>query len=184
MNRQKHFHAKQNGAALVISLIILLIMTIVGIQSMESTSLEEKMSGNFRDRTIAFQSAEAGLAAAEVYMSLYAERPLPEDTPEIWEYGALDFSQAETWQNAIENNIGITGDDQLWSSPPRYFIEERGSTNVDVDIGKGGAEAGGDAAIGSDTAQVWIYRFTAIGFGASQNSRVILQANFEKVYEQ
>ncbi|HEC59907.1 MAG TPA: hypothetical protein ENI24_10115, partial [Methylophaga sp.] len=64
----KHHLVKQQGVVLVISLIMLLIMTILAISSMSTTILEEKMSGNFKDRNMAFQAAEAGLRAGESYL--------------------------------------------------------------------------------------------------------------------
>lgn len=56
---------QQKGAVLVVSLIMLLIMTLIGLSSMRTTILEEKMAGNYRDRNIAFQAAEAALLDAE-----------------------------------------------------------------------------------------------------------------------
>jgi type IV pilus assembly protein PilX len=57
--------ASQNGAVLVVSLIMLLLMTLIGISAMQSTVLEEKMAGNFKDKNIAFQAAESALRDAE-----------------------------------------------------------------------------------------------------------------------
>ena len=56
--------AHQSGAVLIISLIMLLLLTLIGTTSMQSTSLEEKMAGNMRDKNLAFQAAESALAAA------------------------------------------------------------------------------------------------------------------------
>jgi type IV pilus assembly protein PilX len=55
----------QSGAVLIISLIMLLLLTLIGTSSMQSTSLEEKMAGNMRDKSLAFQAAESALKAAE-----------------------------------------------------------------------------------------------------------------------
>lgn len=56
---------KQSGAALVISLIILSIVTILGVSSMQSSSTELKMAASLRDRGIAFEAAEAALVIVE-----------------------------------------------------------------------------------------------------------------------
>jgi type IV pilus assembly protein PilX len=56
---------KQQGIVLVISLIILLLLSLLGITSTQNTGLEEKMAGNTHDKAIAFQAAEAALQAAE-----------------------------------------------------------------------------------------------------------------------
>lgn len=55
----------QRGAALIISLILLVLITMVGVASLRNVVLEEKMASNFYDRSLAFQSAEAGLRAGE-----------------------------------------------------------------------------------------------------------------------
>ncbi len=60
---------KQQGVVLVISLIMLLVMTLIGITGMNTTILEEKMAGNFRDKGIAFQAAESALKTAELILS-------------------------------------------------------------------------------------------------------------------
>ena len=56
----------QKGVSLLIVLLLLLIMTLLGIAGLRSTIMEEKMSSNLLDRSIAFQSVEAALREAEV----------------------------------------------------------------------------------------------------------------------
>ena len=51
--------SKQSGSALIISLMILIVMTLIGITGMGTSGLEEKMAGNDRDAALAFQAAEA-----------------------------------------------------------------------------------------------------------------------------
>lgn len=51
----------QRGAALIMSMVILLILTLLGITAMGTSSLEEKMSGNTQEITRAFEAAESGL---------------------------------------------------------------------------------------------------------------------------
>ena len=60
----------QNGVALIVSLIILLILSILGVQSLQTSTLEEKMAGNFRDNKV----AEALTRRAS---------PMTERTPEV-----------------------------------------------------------------------------------------------------
>lgn len=57
--------SRQYGAVLVVSLIMLLLLTLIGVTGMQTTSMEEKMAGNTRDRSIAFQAAESALRDAE-----------------------------------------------------------------------------------------------------------------------
>jgi type IV pilus assembly protein PilX len=65
----------QCGVVLVVSLIMLLLLTLIGLSAMQSTGLEEKMAGNMRDRNIAFQAAEAALRDAESDISSTAATP-------------------------------------------------------------------------------------------------------------
>jgi type IV pilus assembly protein PilX len=56
----------QTGVVLVISLIILLLLTLIGLSAIQTSALEEKMVGNLRDKSLAFQAAESALRAAEL----------------------------------------------------------------------------------------------------------------------
>lgn len=51
----------QQGAALVMALVILLILTLLGVTAMGTSSLEEKMAGNIQEATRAFEAGESGL---------------------------------------------------------------------------------------------------------------------------
>ncbi|MDQ8024373.1 MAG: PilX N-terminal domain-containing pilus assembly protein [Moraxellaceae bacterium] len=55
----------QRGIALLVVLILLLIMTLLGLASLRGTLLEERMSGNLFDRSLAFQAAETALRQGE-----------------------------------------------------------------------------------------------------------------------
>lgn len=55
----------QRGASLVVVLLLLLVVTLLGLASMRSTLLQERMAGNLIARGNAFQVAEAVLREAE-----------------------------------------------------------------------------------------------------------------------
>jgi type IV pilus assembly protein PilX len=63
---------RQRGAALVIGLILLLVLTLLAVSGMNSASLEFVMAGNEQYRTNAFEAAEAGI---EQSMSLGTFNP-------------------------------------------------------------------------------------------------------------
>lgn len=56
---------RQSGAALISGLIFLVVLTMIGVTSARMSTLEERMSGNMRDRSIAMQAAELALRDAE-----------------------------------------------------------------------------------------------------------------------
>lgn len=58
-------HSRQSGAALISGLIFLVVLTMIGVTAARMSTLEERMSGNMRDRSIAMQAAELALRDAE-----------------------------------------------------------------------------------------------------------------------
>jgi type IV pilus assembly protein PilX len=54
----------QRGAALVFSLLILLVLTILGVAALRTSTLEQMMAGNTQDQTRAFTAADTGLIRA------------------------------------------------------------------------------------------------------------------------
>ena len=56
--------ARQSGAVLVVALLFLMIITMLGVASLQSTSSEERMAGNSRDSNTALTAAEAALRDA------------------------------------------------------------------------------------------------------------------------
>ena len=68
MNRQFYDIHKQAGAVFVTGLIFLMVLTLLGITVAKMATIEERMSGNMRDRMIAMQAAEMGLRYAEQHI--------------------------------------------------------------------------------------------------------------------
>ena len=66
--------AYQQGAALVVSLIMLVLMTLIGVTAMRVTTVQEKMVANSRDLNIAFQAAEAALLRGRNYIFMAKEQ--------------------------------------------------------------------------------------------------------------
>ena len=59
----------QRGAALLTALVFLVVLTLLGIGVYSTTTSEEKMARNFRDKEIALQSAEAALNEAKMLIN-------------------------------------------------------------------------------------------------------------------
>jgi type IV pilus assembly protein PilX len=59
------FPKKQQGMVLLISLVFLLLLTLVGVSSMQNATLQEKMAGSVTVRNQSFQGAEAILRMGE-----------------------------------------------------------------------------------------------------------------------
>src|SRR5262249_39147003 len=67
----------QRGISLVVVLLFLVMLSILGTTAIQTSSLEEKMTGNERDRQIAFEAAEGALrdAEREIFQSLGPTSP-------------------------------------------------------------------------------------------------------------
>ncbi len=53
--------ARQNGMALILTLVFLVMMTALGVSMLSSTRMGQDMSANFQETSRAFQTAETGL---------------------------------------------------------------------------------------------------------------------------
>jgi len=61
--------AHQSGVALLTALIFLVVLTFLGIGVFATTTSEEKMARNFRDKEIALHAAEAALNEAKILIT-------------------------------------------------------------------------------------------------------------------
>lgn len=164
----------QRGAVLIISLVILLLMTIIGITAMSTNSLEEKMAGNTRDLNLAFQAAESSLREAEA--TLAPPNPTlssPCGAPPCTAVIANFVTQTDTWWTANGEEYGANGG--LPTIPgvnqdPRYVIEALQSREDSRKQGSG-------PSTGLD-----FYRVTARGTGGTDAAEVILQTTFYRRY--
>ncbi len=75
------YRKKQSGVALIIGLIMLLLLSIIMINAVQVTTLEERMARNTQNHNIAFQSAESALREAEAYIQRSADGNDPVNNP-------------------------------------------------------------------------------------------------------
>jgi len=164
---------QQRGAILIISLIMLLVLTILGVTGMRTTVLEEKMAGNLRDKNLAFQAAETALRDGEdLVETLVATSSFNGSNGRL---GSADndpdfFNM--TW--ADNNSIEYTGTMPDVAAQPRYVVKFIKQVEGDT----GSLKVSG---YGNDRAStVSNFRVTAKGTGKSASSTVFLQAYYGK----
>ncbi|HHQ15129.1 MAG TPA: hypothetical protein ENK16_08860 [Chromatiales bacterium] len=58
-----HPPARQHGAALIVGLVLLMVLTVLAVSTMRTASLELMMAGNTQFRENAFQAAQSGIQA-------------------------------------------------------------------------------------------------------------------------
>jgi len=165
---------KQRGAVLFISLMMLLLMTLIGVSGMQTSILEEKMAGNFKDRNMALQAAESSLRAAEKYLNDTAILPeftgvtlghyLPTSSGEArWDDTIIDWSADTTDVIPYPNSL-----DSI-SAAPVYIIEEMPPVN----------EAGGSLETGVVLTNNY-YRVTTRATGGTDTAIVMLQSTYKR----
>ncbi len=168
---------RQSGVVLIISLIMLLLLSLIGVTGMQVTSFEEKMAGNSRNQNLAFQAAEAGLRGAENYLDSMV-LPSGFDGTEIGLLSEVtpdpSYNSLATWSasNSAEYSSGLA----IINSEPRYIIKYVRDVITDKNTGLnlGGY---GEKLSGS---QITVFRVTSRGTGGTDNARVILQSHYGK----
>lgn len=70
MRTPPNMHNSQRGMALLISLVFLLLLTLIGVSSMQNATLQEKMAGSVTLRNQSFQLAETNLRIGESAVQL------------------------------------------------------------------------------------------------------------------
>lgn len=174
----------QRGISLVVVLILLLVMTLIGIFSLRSGILQERMAGGAYDRSLSFEAAEQGLRVAEARIRAYpgnppfptsgcitsgtekglCARPTANQT-DLW--AGISCTETTPW---VELTTGFSAN----ARPPRYIIELMGPVPPPWNPGCG--KNPNDSCQMLDT-----YRVTACsGDPANGRAMTILQTTFIK----
>lgn len=160
------------------SLLFLLLLTLIGITSMNTGILQERMAGNMRDLDIAFQAAETSLRYGEDQLTaldpnvVCADAPVAGPVPDangVWASGMVDHDNPAWWstwgvllqQDAVKQVAEASED-------PRHAVEwlERvrdSAGNLDPD------------AYGKLPPSKLHYRVTARGVGKTPAAQVVLR---------
>lgn len=134
MRSQISSRARQRGISLMIVLILLLVTTMLGVVVLRGTLLEERMSANMYDRSLAFQAAESALrrAEAQVRAAVTAGNPIGVDCSAPATSCPLVPANAYTGNSAIWID-DATSTQVLSAGAPQYYIQfmgQRDSTDV------------------------------------------------------
>lgn len=187
-NRKKILQrrAAQRGAALVISMLILIVLTIIGVSAMQSTTIEERMARNMRDKAVAFQAGELALTAGENWIDTQLTRPIPVGTCaappcDVWDVDDINPGVAPWWQNKLHDQAfwqaqarSFTGPVSGVENAPRFVVEEQVFARDNLTIGTGPI-----------TGKTY-YRVTSRGAtgaptaGATDRAQVVIQSTFVK----
>lgn len=169
---------RQQGAVLVVSLIMLLVVTLIAVSGMQGTVMEEKMAGNTRDRNLAFQTTESALREAEIYIESLAS--LGGFTGSGGLYGLLDdepyYADEDTWAETDEHIVASAPHGSY--AAPRYFIK-----SYTIARGTEGALNLSGYGDNKGTGDVTVFNVTARGTGAgAESAEVILRTYYGRSF--
>ncbi len=60
---------RQRGISLLVVLLLLVVMSVLGVAVLRSSAMQERMSANLRDRSLATQAVENALATARANLA-------------------------------------------------------------------------------------------------------------------
>lgn len=166
---------RARGGTLIVGMLLLLLMSAVSLTSLKAIRTDERLAGNLQDRYLAFQAAEAALRAAEAILeqpalpSFQTTRGLyrfqDANVPDPFE---LTEANAQVYDLFTQAQTGITPR----PIPPRFIVEQ-----MEAGIEEGGSLVVGTRYVGDRRNS---YRITALGFGGSATTRVVLQSTFRR----
>jgi len=167
----------QNGAVLIVSMVILVALTMLGVTSMKSSLTELTMAGNIRESGLTFQAAESGLSFAEGIIDDTKSIPTTfDDSDGFLSATALDpdYLKESVWASAPTASVKLSN----IKSNPKFIIHYIGerSTNPNVDsIKLGEGYAGDQSGVTIDN-----FRVTSRGTGQTDGSSRVVQSYYAK----
>lgn len=170
-NKRAPKRRTESGAALVVALIFLLVMTLTAVVAMRTTTLEERMAGNARDRDKAFQAAEAALRDAENRLDPPPAISQFTNNSDGWYHFANNQAPAWNANGTFAGGTSLTYQANTLSglaSQPTYLVEEQQRARC----------PGDSTRVGSIESLPRIFRITAQGVGGDANTTVVLESLF------
>ncbi len=176
MNGRHHgraFRARQRGAALVVGLIFLAMLSLMGVAAYSVATQEERMSGNTRDRIRAFEAAEASLRDCEsVLAPIGGGLPVFDGSNGMYTAPAPDLPQQyemplSWWKTDANVRVIPTALPDV-SIQPRCIVEQVDDIEVRSEV----------RVAGSLPTTLTVYRVTAVGFGINANTTATVQSMY------
>lgn len=167
---------RQTGVVLVVSLVMLLLLTLIGVTGARVTGLDEKMAGNMRDRNLAFQAAESALKAGETATATTTISACPAASANpVGFYQSRDADcDGSVETTPIWNSINWSSQSVLYSGAladistnPRYIVEDMGLSCISPTTPCPAAD------------QRRNFRITARASGGTADSVVMLQSIYQ-----
>jgi type IV pilus assembly protein PilX len=175
MKNQMAGPAAQQGVSLIVALIMLIVLTLIGVSSMNTAIVELKMAGSSQQQGLALNRADELLRIGEDDVQTIADTPGTFDfaTPGDGYYVVADDIDVFNldWEGSGLTSISggkfATSGVFMGGDRGDYVVEYIGEKDV---IGESGSEGGDQGVAGS---KVYTYRITARSEGAKGALRLV-----------
>ncbi len=104
-NKLPNQPGRQRGAALIVGLILLMVLTVLGVSTMRTASLELIMAGNVQFRENAFQLASSGL---DTVLQQARDNVVPLNAVAGWQQN-LGTTRVEPLNGEFDTSISYLG---------------------------------------------------------------------------
>jgi type IV pilus assembly protein PilX len=119
----KTIFGDQSGAALILSLLMLLVLTLLAVSSMQGTIMQERMVSGTREGMASLEIAESGLRDAEVVLENI-------NVLSVFDGSGAFYGQDDDTPNPLSHNWGsgngVANGTTVDGVTPRYFIQHVG----------------------------------------------------------
>jgi len=177
----------QQGAVLLTSLLILLVLSLLAVSSMQNSNIQERMASAQREGYMAMEGAELALRQAERAIDALASPAGFNTIDGFYEKGTAPrgksvFDMANwTGTKSIAVTVPTVNGEALFPQSPRYFVEyvgdaqlEVGNESADVNMTNYTHETGASVAKA--------FRIVAFGTGATGESLRILEEYYRREF--
>ncbi|KJZ38420.1 PilX N-terminal domain-containing pilus assembly protein [Pseudomonas fluorescens] len=148
----------QRGMALLVSLVFLLLLTLIGLSSMQNATLQEKMAASVTLRNQSFQGAESALRVGESAVQLETfSLPVCSGTTQC----APPAESSTITGAGFNSTSGVTW---IASGSGFYGVQNIGTTLTAVNV--------------PSNTSTTLYRVTAVGIAG--NSRSVVESIYAK----
>jgi len=182
----------QQGAALLVCLVLLLGMTVVGIASMKETVTQQKVANAITEDDTAFQAAEMALRQGEQLIFNYTQTEGAKLSVGSVTYGGQTIVVMDETDGGQEHSTGADLNDNWWKDqdsknwdlgaqvtgyPKMNGNAKQRLPSYIIEILAVGGSTKGSVAMGDSDKNV-NYRVTARGFGVNDSYYVVLQTTY------
>ena len=169
-------HHRQRGMALITSMLLLAVLTIMALSMMRSYGIEERIAGNTRDKQRAFNAAVSAQQYAETWLTSGANTVaaactsvVPSSTGQVcsiplanlsalpWAAGVTYTQFTADGGNNVSNLVSPTGTAGSYALAPVFYIADLGAPP------SGPGE---------------LYQIDAVGYGGSQSTIAIVESTY------